>query len=132
VYRFVGSDPWREGFTPEKTVVYPEHTSKAYWGRALAPKRAFHTEDGLAMPEGQPRVRRAIAAPLMYKGSAVGFILVPNKPEEYDEQDVRLLEAAAGNTTPVLMARLERDRVKRSLDPAARKPQEQGSQSGTS
>jgi transcriptional regulator with GAF, ATPase, and Fis domain len=50
-----------------------------------------------------------LCVPILHQGKLIGHFKVANKKEDYNEQDVALLETIARHIAPVLNARLQRD-----------------------
>ena len=107
----------------DKPVVFPRETWGGIWGRALVEKKALYSNAPCDVPEGHMPVLRALAVPIVHRGQVIGLLHVANKPTDYDEPDVRLLEDVAGHVGAVLKARLQRD-----LQEADRKQAQEQSQ----
>jgi len=104
-------DVWSECRIPNKTIVFPrEKWGNGLWCRAIREKRAVHSNAPARLPEGHIPISRNVSVPILHQDEVVGLLQVANKETDYDEQDIRFLEAIAGHIAPILRARLQRDR----------------------
>jgi PAS domain S-box-containing protein len=102
-------DVWDECQIPDKNIVFPRKTWGGVWGRALAEKKTFYSNEPYRVPEGHIPMLRSMAVPIMHGGQVIGLLHVANKATDYDEKDRRLMETIARHIGPVLHARLQRD-----------------------
>ncbi len=103
---------WNQCQVPGKPIVFPRNKwGESAWPRAIREKRTiFSNEPSTITPEGHIAIRRHIVVPIVHQGISIGHVHVANKPSDYDEEDITLLEILGGAIAPVLNARLERDR----------------------
>ncbi len=80
------------------------------WTQVLSEKKVIYSNDSPQMPEGYADVSRAMTAPIVHKEDLIGVISIADKSTDYDECDRRLIQAIVEEITPILNARLERDR----------------------
>jgi len=106
-------ETWEKCRIPDKDVVFPQDTWGGIWGRSLKEKEVFFSNLPLSVPEGHITITRALSVPIIHHGEAIGIFLAANKPEDYEEKDIRLLQTVADSIGPVLHARLQRDRHER-------------------
>ncbi len=102
---------WEQCMVIDKTVVFPRETWKGVWGRALTEGKSACSNDNLTIPEGHIPVTGALSVPIVYLGEVIGLFTVANKAEHYNETDRLLLESIADFVSPILQARLQRDRL---------------------
>ena len=102
---------WEKCMVIDKTIVFPRETWKGVWGRALLEGKSGYSNDSLSIPEGHVPVTRALSVPVVYHGETIGLFTVANKTEYYNEADRLLLESIADFVSPILQARLQRDRL---------------------
>ena len=79
-------------------------------GRAIREKRAFYSHGPFQTPQGHIHIDAFLTAPIVYGKEAIGLISVANKERGYTDADKDLFESIANNISPVLNARLQRDR----------------------
>jgi PAS domain S-box-containing protein len=95
---------------PGKEAIFPRHAWGGIWGESLKEKKTLYSNQKSDVPKGHISINRAISVPLRHRKKLLGIIMVANKPSDYTEGDVAQLEDIANFVTPVLLARLERDR----------------------
>jgi PAS domain S-box-containing protein len=91
-------------------VVLPREKWSGIWGRALTEKKLVCSNTSAGLPEDGTSTRRAVAAPIIHNDRVIGLVMVTDKPDDYDDDDRKLLETIVGNIEPILYARLDRDR----------------------
>ena len=101
---------WDQCEIPDKDVVFPRTSWGGIWGRALNDAQTVCSNGPLDVPKGHVSISRALSVPIVHHEGVIGLFTIANKPEDYDEDDVHLLEELAADVAPVLKARLERDR----------------------
>ena len=101
---------WDQCRVPNKDYVFPRETWGGIWGRALRENRTLYSNEPFDVPEGHIPMRRVLCVPIAYRDQPIGTLEVANKADDYDEEDVRLLETIAQKIAPILNARLQRDR----------------------
>jgi PAS domain S-box-containing protein len=102
---------WNECQVPDKSMVFPQNTwENSLWGRAIREKKAFCSDGPFRTPEGHIHIDHFLTVPIVYAQETIGVISVANKENGYTEEDQRLLESIAGYISPILNARLQRDR----------------------
>jgi len=105
-------DIWRECQVPGKSIVFPSDSwGESMWGRAIREKRTFCSDGPFHTPEGHVPIDHFLATPIIYGQETIGLISVANKEGGYGEDDKDLLELIAGKISPILHARLQRDRL---------------------
>ena len=111
-------DIWERCQVPDKTTVYPSETWGGIWGQSLKEKRSLYANEGLRVPEGHLPIISVLVVPIKYGGEVIGLFEVANKATGYDEKDKALLETIAEHISPVLNARLQRDRQEKDRNKA--------------
>lgn len=107
-------DVWAQCEMPDKSIVFARDMSgRTLWLRAMNEQRTVISNVRQAVPAGHIPIERALDAPIVYQGEAIGHILVANKATDYDERDRQSLEDIARSTSAVLHARLKKDRHER-------------------
>ena len=104
---------WEKCQIPDKTIVYPREKRGGIWGRALIEKRSLFANEGLHVPEGHIPITRVLVVPVIYGKQVIGLLEVANKATDYSGKDQEFLETIAGKISPILNARLQRDRQER-------------------
>jgi len=101
---------WDECLIPDKDIVFPRDSWGGIWGRAMVEQKTLMSNEPFTVPEGHVAVDRVIDVPIVHQGETIGNVMAGNKSTDYDEEDIRLLEAIVAQVAPVLHARLARDR----------------------
>ena len=104
---------WKECRVACKAVRFPAGSWAGLWGKALREQKSFHGNSGFYLPEGHVAINNFLVCPILYRQKTVGLIALANKWNDFDAEDLVLLEAIAGRIAPILQARLERDRIER-------------------
>jgi PAS domain S-box-containing protein len=98
----------------EKSLVYPPDTWKEnLWGKTLTEKISFLSNSPFPVHEGYKKIFNYITVPLTFGSSAIGMISVANSEKGYTYDDQVFLEEIAGFVSPIINARLQRDRQER-------------------
>jgi PAS domain S-box-containing protein len=104
-------DIWDECKMPDKVVIFPRETwVDTIWGKCLVEKKSYTSNGPFNIPDGHIKVKRALATPIVHKGESIGNFMVGDKPTEYTEQDIALLEEIADFVAPLLASRLLNER----------------------
>jgi len=111
-------DIWEQCQVPDKTILYPRETWGGIWGQSLIEKRSLYANEGLRVPEGHLPIISVLVVPIKYGGEVIGLFEVANKATGYDEKDKAFLETIAEHISPVLNARLQRDRQEKDRNKA--------------
>lgn len=106
---------WEQRPMPGKPARFPRETWGGIWGRALAEKKSFYSNEPDHLPDGHIPIRRALAVPLLDREDVIGLFAFANRAGDYDEKDGEFLERVAQYLAPVLHARLQRDAHERAL-----------------
>jgi len=107
---------WERCEMQDGDLVFPREERWGIWGRALTEMRTVCSNEPSDVPEGHIPITRALDVPVLHHGEVIGNLIVGNKPANYDEDDVELLEAVADYVAPVLSARLERKRAEATVE----------------
>jgi len=103
-------DIWNQCQIPDKDIIFPRQKWGGIWGRALIEKKTLYSNKPLPAPEGHIPIRRVLVVPLTYEGEVIGILAVANKPTDYNEKDIQVLETIANHIAPILKVRLQMDR----------------------
>lgn len=105
---------WDKCKVQDKSITFPrEEWGENLWAKCILQKKALYSNGPFKVPEGHIPITRVLAVPIIHQGEVVGNFMVANKRIEYNEKDVALLESIASKTSPILHARLQRDRQQR-------------------
>ncbi|HBI14715.1 MAG TPA: hypothetical protein DDY20_04250 [Desulfobulbaceae bacterium] len=105
---------WNECQVPGKSHVFsPGSWGASCWGRAIREKTALFSNGPFHIPEGHVPIGHFLAAPIVYGEETIGLISVANNERGYIEEDKGFLESVANYISPILNARLQRDRRER-------------------
>lgn len=102
---------WDKCNVPEKNIIFQKGTFGGIWGRAIKERKTLISNDGpFQIPKGHIPIENTIVTPIIFHEEVISAIHIANKPNGYNEQDQRLLETIAEQISPVLYARLQRDK----------------------
>jgi len=109
-------DIWEQCQVADKRLVFPRETwGDSTWPVAIREKRTIcQNELSVKTPPGHIPMDRHISLPIIHRGQAIGLFQVANRDTDYDEADIKLMEAIGAIVGPVLDARLQRDRQERA------------------
>ena len=98
---------------------------KSLWGRSIKEQKAFcSNEPFFNIPEGHIGIDNFLTSPIVYANKTIGLISVANKEGGYIEEDRELFESIANSISPILNARLQRDREEHRRREAEKELQE--------
>jgi PAS domain S-box-containing protein len=102
---------WSECQVPDKSIIFPPDAwGNSLWGRSITEKKAFISDGPFHTPEGHVPIDNVLAAPIIFGNETIGLLSVANKENGYEEKDQELLESISAYISPILNARLQRDR----------------------
>jgi PAS domain S-box-containing protein len=105
---------WEKCSVPDKEIIFERGAFRGIWEKALKGRKSFYSNEGpFNIPQGHVLIKNTMVTPIIYRDEIISAIHIANKPTDYDEQDVRLLETIAHKIAPVIHARVERDRHER-------------------
>jgi PAS domain S-box-containing protein len=110
---------WQECLIPDKTIRFPSDSWTGLWGRALRERVSLCGDSPCRVPSGHITMENFLAIPVVYRGTSIGLIALANKPGGFSDGERELLEIIADRISPILQARLERDRLERKRGEAA-------------
>ena len=101
---------WDKCQVPDKNIIFPKEQWGGLWGKSLEEKENIIKNEDLNTPIGHIPLENALCVPIIYKNELIGQIVVGNKDSDYSQGDMQMLEGLAKQISPILNARLERDR----------------------
>ncbi len=105
---------WQECLVPGKSVVFPPDTwGDSLWGKAIREKKAYYSDGAFHIPEGHIFIDHFLITPVVYGNKTIGVIAVANRKGGYTAGDKDLMESITSYASPILNARLQRDRLER-------------------
>jgi hypothetical protein len=99
---------------PDKNVVFKREIWGGLWGRILTERKSMLKNSVHNVPQGHLPLYRSFGSPILYRGEMIGQFHFANRPRDYDESDVALLEQICDFVAPVLNARLRHDDEQRA------------------
>ncbi len=94
-----------------KSIVFPQNEwGTSLWGRSIREQKALFSDGPFHTPEGHVNIESFLTVPIVFGNETIGIFSVANKKNNYTEEDQKLLESIAGYVSPILNARLQRDR----------------------
>lgn len=105
---------WDKCRVPGKSIVFPAHTwGHSLWGKAITERRAHLSFGPFHTPEGHVPIDGFLTVPVVFRDETIGVVSVANKEGGFTEEDKDQLESIALNISPILHARLHRERQER-------------------
>jgi PAS domain S-box-containing protein len=104
---------WQECLIQDKAVRFPPETWAGLWGRALRERTPCSGVGPFTLSPGHIAIENFLAIPVVYRGTSIGLMGLANRPGGFSDDDRELLEIIADRISPILQARLERDRLER-------------------
>lgn len=99
---------------PDKDVVFPRAIWGGLWGRILIERRSLMKNEIHKVPIGHLPIGRSFGCPILYRSELIGQFHFANRPTDYTDQDVTLLEQTCEFIAPVLDARVRHDEQQRA------------------
>jgi PAS domain S-box-containing protein len=101
-----------ECLVPGKTVIFPPDTwGDSLWGKAIREKKSYYSDGAFRIPEGHIPFDNFLITPIVFGNKTIGVIAVANREGSYTQEGKDLLESIACSISPILNARLQRDRL---------------------
>ena len=95
--------------TETKNINFPHNSwGDVIWARCIKEKKSFASNGPFTLPDGHIPITRAMAVPIIHHEEAIGNLMVGNKPSDYTDKDMKLLELIAAHIAPILDARLKK------------------------
>jgi GAF domain-containing protein len=94
---------------PDKDIVFRRAIWGGLWGRILTEQRSLIKNESHQVPAGHLPIYRSFGSPILYRGELIGQFHFANRPTDYSDEDIELLERTCEFIAPVLNARLRRD-----------------------
>jgi GAF domain-containing protein len=102
-------DIWEECQMEAKDINFPHGSwGDVIWARCIKEKKSFASNGPFTIPDGHIPITRALAVPIIHHKEAIGNLMVGNKPTDYTDKDMNLLELIASPIAPILDARLKK------------------------
>lgn len=81
------------------------------WTKSVMEKRTLFSNSPLTgKPEGHIEIKNDICVPVVNNEKVIGIINVANRNGDYTDEDIQLMESLASYISPIMYARIERDR----------------------
>jgi PAS domain S-box-containing protein len=102
---------WSDCQVEGKSIVFPRHLwGNSLWGRTIREKRSFSSDGPFHTPGGHLPVHNFLSVPIVFADKTIGLATAANKDGGFSEEDKTVLERIAGNISPILNTRLQRDK----------------------
>jgi PAS domain S-box-containing protein len=102
---------WSDCQVEGKSIVFPRHLwGDSLWGRSIKEMKTFCSEGPFQTPEGHLPIHNFLTVPIVFTDKTIGLAAVANKDGGFSEEDKTVLERIAGNISPILNTRLQRDK----------------------
>lgn len=107
-------DVWNECQVTEKSSVFPAGTwGKSLWGKSIKEKRPYFSTGPFHTPDGHIQMENFLSVPIVYGNETIALLCFANNENGYTHEDEALLVDVAHFISPILNARLQRDRLER-------------------
>ncbi len=105
---------WEKCNVPDKNIIFQKGTFSGIWGEAIKEKRTLISNEGpFHTPQGHIPIINTMATPIIFHKNVISAFHIANKSGGYSEKDKAILEMIAEQISPVLYARLQRDKEER-------------------
>ncbi|MGB9436450.1 MAG: CheR family methyltransferase, partial [Desulfobacterales bacterium] len=102
--------------TETENINFPHNSwGDVIWARCIKEKKSFASNGPFTIPDGHIPITRAMAVPIIHHEKAIGNLMVGNKPTDYTDNDMKLLEIIAAHIAPILDARLKKTDVSNAV-----------------
>ena len=104
---------WEKCEIPDKGILFKKESWAGAWGESLRQKKTVISNGPFKFPEGHILLTNVMCVPILYQDEVIGQLTLGNKATGYTKWDQRLLETIANHISPILHARLERDKMEK-------------------
>ncbi len=102
---------WKECQVSDKSTIFPcSSWGDSLWGKAIRDRKAFRSDGPFRTPKGHLPIRSFLTVPIVFGDETIALLSVANGERSYTAEDEDLLEGIARSISPILNARLQRDR----------------------
>ena len=101
---------WEKCEIPDKGIVFKKESWAGAWGESLRQKKTIISSGPFKFPEGHILLTNVMCVPILYQSEVIGQLTLGNKANGYSKWDQRLMETIANHISPILHARLDRDK----------------------
>ncbi len=102
---------WDECLVQDKANIFPRSSwGTSLWGKAIQEKKIFISEGPFNLPKGHVSLDNFMTVPIIFRDETIGLLSLANKAGGFTIQDRNLFEDIANFISPILNARLQRDR----------------------
>ena len=106
----LAGDVWDKCNVADRNNVFPHKEIPPSWSRTINDRKGYYTNEPVKVPEGHFPIANVMTMPLVSKGMAIGLLVIANKKTGFTDDDFAHLEGLAEYISPILYARLERNR----------------------
>ncbi len=93
----------------DKDIIFRREIWGGLWGRILRERKSLMKNEAHRVPEGHLPLYRSFGSPILYRSELIGQFHFANRPRDYEQSDIALLEQICDFVAPVLNARLRHD-----------------------
>ena len=101
---------WEKCEIPDKGIVFKKESWAGVWAESLIEKKTIISNGPFKFPEGHILLTNVMCVPILYQSEVIGQLTLGNKANSYTKWDQRLMETIANHISPILHARLDRDK----------------------
>ncbi len=104
---------WEKCEIPDKGILFKKKSWAGAWGESLRQKKTVISNGPFKFPEGHIVLTNVMCVPIFYQSEVIGQLTLGNKITGYTKWDQRLVETIANHISPILHARLDRDKMEK-------------------
>jgi hypothetical protein len=106
-------DIWDKCNIPDKNITFPFAlwTKLNTWGKVWKTHKTIVSNKRVKIPEGHIDIKRIMIVPVLLGDTLIGMMAFANKPTNYNEEDIIVLEALSNYIAPILNSRLYQNGV---------------------
>jgi len=101
---------WEKCEIPDKGILFKKESWAGVWAESLIEKKTIISNGPFKFPEGHILLTNVMCVPILYQSEVIGQLTLGNKANSYTKWDQRLMETIANHISPILHARLDRDK----------------------
>jgi len=99
-----------------KEIAFPREKLRWLLGQSTKEQRSILVNNTVKVPAGHVDIDRLVRVDVVYGDELIGQICVANRPTDYSQEDLDVLEDIAKSMAPALKNKLEQERHRQSLE----------------
>jgi len=106
---------WSRCNVEDKNIIFPRENwegDRNMWGRSIELKKTICSNKPRDVPKGHLPIKNALIVPIIFQEKVIGQFALANKPNGFNQDDIKFLENVADFVSPILNAKLNKEREK--------------------